>query len=267
MGTSAETMGWIVDEYAKYHGWSPGVVTGKPVDLGGSLGRESATGRGLLFALECLFEEHGRYVADATYAVQGFGNVGSWAARLIHEQGGKILAVSDVTGAVQNAEGLDIPALLAHTAKTRSVLGFPGGKTLPAGELLSYPCEVLIPAALGGVITAANAASIRAKVVLEGANGPTTPEADEILARMGVTVVPDIFANAGGVTVSYFEWVQNLQNYYWDEERVNHELRLKIRKAWQDLRAASRQHNCDLRTGAFVLAVDRVHRATRLRGM
>jgi glutamate dehydrogenase (NAD(P)+) len=267
MGTNAQTMAWIVDEYEKFRGHAPGVVTGKPVELGGSLGRDAATGRGLLFAAECLFEEAGKKVGDFTYAVQGFGSVGSWAARLIHEAGGKVVAVSDVTGAVRNPAGLDIPALYEHALRAKSVVGFAGGTPFPAEQLLSETSDVLVPAALGDVLTKATAPGVRAKYVLEGANHPTDPEADEMLRARGVTLLPDIYANAGGVTVSYFEWVQNVQQYRWDEDRVNAELRKKMRSAFADLKAVRDAHKCDLRTAAFVLAIGRVAKATQLRGV
>src|SRR5690242_17968724 len=178
MGTGPQTMGWIVDEYSKFHGWSPGVVTGKPIELGGSLGRDAATGRGLLFAMQCLFEDAGRSVADFTYAIQGMGNVGSWAARLIAGQGGKIVAVSDVSGALRNPAGLDVPALCEYLAAHKKIAGFPGGEAFPAEALLAEPCDVLVPAALGGVLTRANADDVKARYVIEGANHPTDPDAD-----------------------------------------------------------------------------------------
>jgi glutamate dehydrogenase (NAD(P)+) len=267
MGTNSQTMAWIMDEYSKFHGHSPGVVTGKPVELGGSLGRDSATGRGLLFAAECLFADLGKKVSDFTYAIQGFGNVGSWAARLFHEASGKVVAVADVTGGVHNPKGLDIPALLAHVEKTKGVTGFPGADPIAAADILLQRCDVLIPAALGDVLHGANAGDVKAKIVLEGANHPTDPDADAIFAKNGVTVVPDIFANAGGVTVSYFEWVQNVQEFRWDEDRVNAELRKVMQKAYADLQSVRKKHACDLRTAAFTLAVDRVAKATRLRGL
>jgi glutamate dehydrogenase (NAD(P)+) len=267
MGTNAQTMAWIMDEYSKFHGHCPGVVTGKPVELGGSLGRDSATGRGLLFAAECLFADLGKKMSDFTYAIQGFGNVGSWAAKLFHEAGGKIVAVADVSGGVRNPKGLDIPALVAHVEKTKGVAGFAGGEAIPANEILFDTCDVLIPAALGDVLNGQNAVKVKAKIVLEGANHPTDPEADAVFAANGVTVVPDIFANAGGVTVSYFEWVQNVQEFRWDEDRVNAELRKVMQKAYADLTAIRKKYNCDLRTAAFTLAVDRVAKATRLRGL
>jgi len=257
----------MVDEYTKFHGYTPSIVTGKPVELGGSLGREAATGRGVLYAAECLFGDHGKSVSDFTYAIQGFGNVGSWAARLFHEAGGKIVAVSDAGGAVRNREGLDIPALVEYSARTRGVTGFPGGEAFPAETLLAEECNVLIPAALGGVLTRENAGDVRAKFVLEAANHPTEPHADEIFLRNGVVVLPDVFANAGGVTVSYFEWIQNLQEYYWDEARVNDELRQKMRAAYSSVVESAKTHNCDLRTAAFTLGVSRVARATALRGL
>ncbi|MBE7450940.1 MAG: glutamate dehydrogenase [Kofleriaceae bacterium] len=267
MGTNAQTMAWIVDEYAKFHGWQPGVVTGKPIELGGSLGRDAATGRGLLFAAECAFEDAGRTIADFRYAIQGFGNVGSWAARLLHERGGKIVAVSDVDGAVRNPDGIDVPALQAWVKEHRTVTGFPGAEAMPGEALLATECDVLVPAALGGVITKHTAAEIRARWILEGANHPSDPDADEVLEKKGITVLPDIYANAGGVTVSYFEWVQNIQQFYWDEDKVEAELRRVMRKAWADLRAAARQYACPLRTAAFALAMSRVLRATALRGV
>lgn len=267
MGTNAETMGWVVDEYSKFHGWSPGVVTGKPLELGGSLGREAATGRGLLFAAECLLGELKQTLAGTTCVVQGFGNVGSWAARLFSEAGAKVIAVSDVGGAVRNGEGLDIGALAAHAARTGGVGGFAGGESIDKDRVLFLPCDLLIPAALGGVLTRENAWELRARFVIEGANHPADPDADDILREKGVTVLPDIYANAGGVTVSYYEWVQNIQQFAWDEDRVNSELKKRMRTAFVDLMAVSRQYGCDLRTAAYVLAVGRVQRATAARGL
>ncbi len=267
MGTNAETMAWMVDEYAKFHGWQPGVVTGKPVELGGSLGRDAATGRGLLYAAECLFAHEGVALNRMRYAIQGFGNVGSWAARLFHEKKARIVAISDVSGAIHNRDGIDVPALLAYVRERKGVAGFPGADAIPASTLLALDCDVLIPAALGGVLTKENAAAVRARYVLEGANHPSDPEADAIFQNRGVTVLPDIYANAGGVTVSYFEWVQNLQNYAWEEEEVNGKLRLRMQKAFADLVERRRQyHTADYRTAAFALAIERVYRATVLRG-
>jgi glutamate dehydrogenase (NAD(P)+) len=266
MGTNAQTMGWIVDEYAKFHGWQPGVVTGKPISLGGSLGRDAATGRGLLYAAECLFATQGKRIADFTYAIQGFGNVGSWAARLFSEAGGRIVAVSDAGGAVANKAGLDINALQEHVLRTKSVSGFAGGDALAKEALLGYECDVLIPAALGGVLTRETAEAVRARYILEGANHPSDPQADEILMKKGVTILPDIYANAGGVTVSYFEWVQNIQGYYWSEDRVNAELKQRMTASFADLTAMGQKLQTDLRTAAFALAISRVDQATSARG-
>ncbi|KAL9680078.1 hypothetical protein QQ045_017953 [Rhodiola kirilowii] len=236
MGTNAQTMAWILDEYSKFHGYSPAVVTGKPIDLGGSLGRESATGRGVVFATEALLADYGKSVKDMTFAIQGFGNVGSWVARLLHERGGKVIAVSDITGAVKNSSGMDVPALLKHKESTGCLKHFDGGDTMEADELLVQECDVLIPCALGGVLKKDNAADVKAKFVVEGANHPTDPEADEIFAKKGIIVLPDIYANGGGVTVSYFEWVQNIQGFMWDEEKVNSELKRYMTRAFSNIK-------------------------------
>jgi glutamate dehydrogenase (NAD(P)+) len=267
MGTNAQTMAWIVDEFSKFRGYSPGVVTGKPVELGGSVGRESATGRGLLFVAECLFADHGKTVADFTYAVQGFGNVGMWAAKFIHAAGGKVVAVADVGGAVTNPRGLDIPALCEYSRKHRSIVGFPGSEPMASEDVLYAKADVLVPAALGDVLTARNAHRVQAKWIVEGANHPTDIEADAILRSKGVTILPDILANAGGVTVSYFEWVQNIQQYRWDEDQVDAALRKVMTKAYRDIVACRAVHGCDYRTAAFVVAVERVNRASMLRGL
>lgn len=266
MGTNAQTMAWILDEYSKFHGHSPAIVTGKPIDLGGSLGREAATGRGVVYATKALLNEHGKPIKDLTFAIQGFGNVGSWAGRLLHEQGGKVVAVSDITGGVKNSNGLDIPSLLKHKEDTGSLKNFSGGDDMQAEDLLGQECDVLIPCALGGVLNRENAQDVRAKFIIEAANHPTDPEADEILSKKGVIVLPDIFANAGGVTVSYFEWVQNIQGFMWDEEKVNKELKKYMTRAFLNIKNMCQTHNCDLRMGAFTLGVNRVARATMLRG-
>jgi glutamate dehydrogenase (NAD(P)+) len=267
MYTGPQEMGWFFDQYTKYRGYAPGVVTGKPVELGGSLGRGAATGRGCLFALEEILARLNQPLAGQRIAVQGFGNVGSWAARLMSEQGAKIVAISDIAGAFANEEGIDVKAALAHVAQHGSLKGFGGGRSIPAAELLAWDCDVLVPAALGGVLTRDNAGDVRAKIIVEGANGPTTPEADEILHKKGVHVIPDILANAGGVTVSYFEWVQNLQNYYWEEARVNDELRRIMAKAFDGVWSAATGRTLPLRMAAYVVAIGRVQEATRLRGL
>ncbi|KAK1399700.1 Glutamate dehydrogenase [Heracleum sosnowskyi] len=266
MGTNAQTMAWILDEYSKFHGHSPAIVTGKPIDLGGSLGRDAATGRGVVYATQALLKEHKKRIEDMTFAIQGFGNVGSWAARLIHERGGKVVAVSDITGAVTNPEGIDIPALQWHKDETGSLKNFSGGDAMSAENLLVHDCDVLIPCALGGVLNRENAGDVRAKFIIEAANHPTDPEADEILSKKGVVVLPDIYANAGGVTVSYFEWVQNIQGFAWPEEKVNKELKRYMTRAFNNIKNMCQTHNCDLRMGAFTLGVNRVARATMLRG-
>jgi glutamate dehydrogenase (NAD(P)+) len=264
MGTNAQVMAWIVDQYSSHHGWTPAVITGKPLELGGSPGREAATGRGVLYALEAYLADQGRTLKGVRVAIQGFGNVGSWAARLLAEQGARIVAISDVTGATANKDGLDIAALMKHVATTKGVVNFAGGDVMRAEDVLTCPCEVLVPAALEGQLTAANAKDVQAKIIVEGANGPTTPEADETFRKRGITVIPDIYANAGGVTVSYFEWVQNIQQYRWSEERVNQELRARMLASWQDLKAQA-TNAMDLRHAAFMLGVSRVARATQLR--
>lgn len=268
MNTNPQVMAWIFDQYSKYHGHAPGVVTGKPVDLYGSQGREAATGRGVLFSGREALADLGLSVAGSRFAIQGFGNVGSHAARLIAEDGGKVVAVSDVKGGIGNPEGLDVPALLEHVRRTGSVVDFAGAtQALSNEELLTGDCDVLVPAALGGVITPEIARAIRAKVILEAANGPTTPDADEVLHDRGVVVVPDIYCNAGGVTVSYFEWVQNIQQFRWEESRVNAELEKLMKASWQSITGIARRQNLPLRTATYVLAIGRVGKATVLRGV
>ncbi|KAL1550072.1 glutamate dehydrogenase (NADP(+)) gdh1 [Salvia divinorum] len=266
MGTGPQTMAWILDEYSKFHGYSPAVVTGKPIDLGGSLGRDAATGRGVLFATEALLNDHGQSIAGQKVVVQGFGNVGSWAAQLISQRGGIVVAVSDITGAIRNSKGLDVASLVKHVAENRGVKGFSGGDAIHPDSILTEDCDILIPAALGGVINKENARDIKAKFIIEAANHPTDPEADEILAKKGVIVLPDIYSNSGGVTVSYFEWVQNIQGFMWDEDKVNTELKTYMNRGFKDVKEMCKTHNCDLRMGAFSLGVNRVARATLLRG-
>jgi glutamate dehydrogenase (NAD(P)+) len=267
MNTTPQIMAWIMDQYAKHHGFEPGVVTGKPVDLFGSLGRDAATGRGCMITAEAWLKENGRSLAGTKVAVQGFGNVGSWAARLMHAAGAKIVAVSDITGGVRNDAGLDIPQVVEHVKATGGVKGFGGGNATTNEEVLTGDCEVVVPAALGGVITPAIAKEIRATVVVEGANGPTLPDADTILQQRGITAIPDILANAGGVTVSYFEWVQNVQQFRWEEDRVNTELNKLMLRAFASVSAKAKALKTDLRTAAFVVAIERVAAATALRGL
>ncbi len=266
MGTNAQTMAWIVDHYSKYHGWTPAVVTGKPLELGGSAGREAATGRGVSIAAIAVLKDHGHDIKDMRFAVQGFGNVGSWAARFIAENGGKVVAVSDVSGALYNKDGIDIELLCTYVQLQGAISGFSGASEMDKDKLLTCDCDVLIPAALGNVLTGDIAADVKAKFILEGANGPTTPDADEAMLKKGVTVVPDIFANAGGVICSYFEWVQNIQQFRWTEERVNNELETVMLQSYKELINLAKGNNCDLRTAAFQLAISRIAKATALRG-
>ena len=261
VNTNAKVMGWIMDEYSKYNGFSPAVVTGKPVHLFGSEGRDEATGRGVMYVLEEALKERSKSLSDVTVAIQGFGNVGSHAARLIAEQGGKILAVADHMGGVSNTDGLDIPALVEWAAEHGTVKGFPDGDVFDGPEVLTWDVDVLIPAALEDVITKENAGDIRADIVVEAANGPTTPQADEILQERGVLVIPDILANAGGVTVSYFEWAQNIQQFRWELERINDELSKIMRRSYAAVNAIVKEKNVSPRTAAFILAIRRVGRA------
>jgi glutamate dehydrogenase (NAD(P)+) len=267
MNTNAGVMAWFFDQYSKRYGYAPGVVTGKPVELHGSYGRAAATGRGCVLSIREVLTAAQRKIEGTRFVVQGFGNVGSWFSRLTHELGGRILAVSDVKGGIFNGDGLDIPSVIAHSEKTGSVVGFPGGKPIGNEELLLTECDVLVPAALGHVITKENAPNIRASWILEAANGPVTAEADELLHQRGVVTIPDIWANAGGVTVSYFEWAQNTQKYRWSEEQVNRELEKYMVDAWLSIQRAMDSYKVSMRTAAFALAVSRVKEATDLRGL
>ncbi len=267
MNTDSRVMGWFFDEYSRMLGFSPAVVTGKPLELHGSLGRDSATGRGCLFAAREVLGAAGRKLAGASFAIQGFGNVGSWLARLLHEHGARVVAVSDVKGGVFKGDGLDIPALLKRQAETGSVVDFPGSDAINNADLLTLECDVLVPAALGHVLHEGNARDVRAKWVLEAANGPTTAEADQIFSQRGITCIPDIWANAGGVTVSYFEWTQNTQKLSWSEERVNQGLEHHMVAAHRAIVGVMDQYHCSMRTAAFALGVQRVKAATELRGM
>src|SRR5881296_2142593 len=268
VATNPQVMAWILDEYSSRHGYTPAAVTGKPVSLGGSLGREEATGRGVMYVMAEYARDFGVPLQGSRVVIQGFGNVGSHLARLlVAEAGAMVLAVSDVSGGVVNEAGLDVPGLLAHAAAGRPVTEWPGGRAVSNDELWSVPCDWLIPAALGGVITREhNARRIDCKVVVEGANEPTTPTADRILEERGIAVVPDFLANAGGVTVSYYEWSQNLQQYRWSHERVNQELKATITKAYTAVRDLAKAKGVTLRTAAYAIALQRVADAERLRG-
>jgi glutamate dehydrogenase (NAD(P)+) len=266
--TDAQVMAWIMDTYSMTHGSNaPGVVTGKPLFLGGSLGRNEATARGCLFVVRAGCKELGIKLDQASVAIQGFGNAGSIAAQLLAREGAKIIAVSDSHGGILNRAGLNITELLAYKSKTGSVAGFPGSEPISSEAVLELPCDVLIPAALENQITLQNADRVKARIVAEAANGPTTPDADLVLHNRGTMVIPDVLANAGGVTVSYFEWVQDLQELFWDEDDVNRRLERVMTKAFADVHATATKYSVELRTGAYILAIDRVANAMRTRGI
>ena len=254
-------MAWIMDEYSKHCGISPGVVTRKPVHLFGSEGREEATGRGVMYALDEALQSMGKPLKGTTVALQGFGNVGSHAARLLAEQGALIVAVADHLGGVKKDDGLDIPALFEYAQEHRTVTGFPGGDSIENTEIIGWDADALIPAALEDAITVDNANEVRAKIIVEAANSPSTPEADEILLKRDVLVVPDILANAGGVTVSYFEWTQNIQRYRWEYDQVVQELEKFMRRAYRNVAKTAGERSCNLRTAAYLLAIQRVGQA------
>jgi glutamate dehydrogenase (NAD(P)+) len=266
MGTNAQTMAWMMDSYGHKYGYSPGIVTGKPVELGGSPGREEATGRGVVICAAESAKQGDIDLEGARIAVQGFGNVGYWTAVLAAERGAKIVAVSDVGGGTYAPDGLDLEAVARHQKDAVSVASYEGGEEVSNEEIIELDCDILIPAAIQGVITGDNADKVKAKIVVEAANGPTTPSADHILNERGVTIVPDILANAGGVTVSYFEWVQNIQQFRWDLPDVNAELEKRMTKATSDVWTKSGETGCSLRDSAFDLAVERVAQAADTRG-
>ena len=268
VNTTPQTMAWIMDTYSMTKGYSvPAVVTGKPVEIGGSLGRREATGRGVMFTTREALKHLGMPIEGTRVVVQGFGNVGAIGAQLLQELGCTVVAVSDSRGGIYNSNGLNVVDAMRHKAETGMVAGYPGTDKITNEELLELDCEILVPAALENEITSENADRIKARVISEGANGPTTPEADAILFDKGVFVIPDILANAGGVTVSYFEWVQGLQSFFWSENEVNNNLEKIMIKAFQDVLAISQQKKVDMRIAAYILAIDRVATATLLRGI
>jgi len=268
MGTDPRIMAWIMDTISMHRGYTEaGVVTGKPIAVGGTLGRLEATGRGLQYVTEEVARRHGVAVQGATVAIQGFGNVGAVAAQLLDQAGAKVVAVSDASGGIYNGAGLKIDSLLAYQKDRAKLSTAPGGDQITNDELLSLPVDFLIPAALEGQLHAGNADDVRARFIVEGANGPTTPEADAIFADKGIVVVPDILANSGGVIVSYFEWVQDLQFYFWEENEVNERLHKVITHAFSDVAATAEKHGISLREAAMVLGVGRVVEATKLRGI
>ncbi|HEU5049654.1 MAG TPA: Glu/Leu/Phe/Val dehydrogenase [Gemmatimonadales bacterium] len=268
VNTNERVMAWIMDTYSMHKRHTvTAVVTGKPVSMGGSLGRREATGRGCMFSTREALRRLGMPMKGARIAVQGFGNVGSVAAQLLAEQGANIVAVSDKSGGIYNAAGLDLPDVFKWVREKRLLSGYPGAEVVTNSQLLTLPCDVLLPAALENVITSKNAKDIQARIICEGANGPTTANADRILEEKGVFVVPDILANAGGVTVSYFEWVQDRGGYFWDEETVNHRLERIMVQSFDEVVGMAERHNVSNRIGAYMLAIERVAEVHRLRGL
>ena len=268
VNTNAQVMAWFMDTYSMHQGYTvPGVVTGKPISLGGSEGRNEATARGCIYTIVEAARHRGMDLRKATVAVQGFGNAGSIAARLIAEEGSTVVAVSDSTGGIHNPAGLDVAKVIAWKGEHGTVQGFPGASDVTSAEVLEVECDILIPAALENQITDRNAGRVKAKLVAEAANGPTTPDADVILAANGVFMIPDILCNAGGVTVSYFEWVQDLNRDQWTEIEVNEKLRVMMKKAFHETLAIAERESCDMRTAAYLLAVERVANAMTMRGL
>ncbi len=266
VGTDSQTMAWMMDTYSQERGYSqPGVVTGKPIEIGGSLGRAGATGLGAVYVAEKAFEKVGKTLKGSTIVVQGFGNVGSHAAQYAYERGAKILAVSDVSGGIFNGDGLNIPDVLEYIQTNRVLKGYPRAQHISNEELLLLPCDALFPCALEGVIDTHNAEKIKAKMIIEGANGPVTNDATRILHKKGVFVVPDVIANGGGVVVSYFEWVQDIMSFFWDEEEINRRLQGIIVKAFETGFKMSKEKNVDMRAAAMAVAVQRLEKAMLLR--
>lgn len=268
VNTNEQIMAWFMDTYSMHMGTTiTGVVTGKPVELGGSLGRREATGRGVMITTREAARHLGLDIKGATVAVQGFGNVGSVSADLLADIGAKVVAVTDWKGGVYNAKGLDIKKLIAYTQQHKTVAGFPGAEALDGSKVFGLDVDILVPAALENQITAANAGDIKAKIIAEGANGPTTPEAHQALHARGVFVIPDILANAGGVTTSYFEWVQDRHGYFWTEEEVNARLEKKMVDAFEAVFAMAEKYKTDMRTAAYIVAISKVATVTKMRGM
>jgi glutamate dehydrogenase (NAD(P)+) len=267
VGTDAQVMAWIMNEYSKFHGFQPACVTGKPVEFHGSAGREAATGFGVAIVTREALSRQGGGIEGATFAIQGYGNVGGHTARRLHDLGGKIVGVSDAYGAIVNPSGIDIGALDQHVAANRKVVGFKGGEPSTNEQLLTLNVDVLIPAALGGVFDANMARAVQAKMIVEAANGPTWPEADEVFRARKIMVVPDILANAGGVVVSYFEWVQNLQHFRWPLDQIQREEESRLVEAFGRIYESARKRSISLRTAAFMLAISRVGRSRVLGGI
>ena len=268
VNTTPQVMAWIMDTFSMHRGYTvPAVVTGKPINIGGSRGRNEATARGTTIVIQEAMRQRGRDLAGAPVVIQGYGNAGAIAARLLGDLGATIIAVSDSRGGIYSPGGLDPAAVLRYKQANGTVVGFPESDTLSNAELLELPCEILVPAALENQITAANAGRIQARIVAEAANGPTTPDADEILYDRGILVLPDILANAGGVTVSYFEWVQDLQDFFWTEREVNDKLERVMVASYENVRAIAETRKVNMRTAAYMLAVQRVAEATMTRGI
>ncbi len=266
VNTDAQVMAWFMDEYGKLHGHTPAICTGKPIELEGSFGREAATGRGLVYMFREAAPQLGLSPADVTFAVQGFGNVGSWAARLMHQLGCKMVAASDAGGAIHSEAGIDPNVLHEHVMGGGKLTEFEGTEVIDPEDLIAVECDVFIPAALGGMIHSDNADSMNCKMLVEGANSPTTPTADSILNEKGVYIVPDVMANAGGVVVSYFEWVQNLQHFRWEEREVNDKLSTIMRRAYREVSARAKEDGIPLREAAYEVGIERVVQAARTRG-
>jgi glutamate dehydrogenase (NAD(P)+) len=266
VNTNAQVMAWMMDEYGKLHGHTPAIVTGKPISLGGSFGREAATGRGCVLCFREAAPHLGLTPSDTRVVVQGFGNVGSWAARIIEDLGAKVIGVSDAAGAVHHEAGIDTHDLHRHVEHGGTLADYDGVESITPDELLALPCEVFIPAALGGMIHADNAHLLDCRLIIEGANSPTTPAADDILQDKGTMVVPDVLANAGGVIVSYYEWVQNLQHFAWDEREVNDKLGTRMRRAYRDVAGRAKEDAVPMRVAAFELGIERVVDAAQTRG-
>jgi glutamate dehydrogenase (NAD(P)+) len=266
VNTNAQVMAWMMDEYGKLHGHTPAICTGKPIALEGSYGREAATGRGCVYMFREAAPHLGLSPADTTFVVQGYGNVGSWAARIMQQLGAKMVAASDAHGAIRNDAGIDANALNDHIARGAAITEFEQADTMDADDLVAVPCDVFIPAALGGMLHERNADRMQCRVIVEGANSPTTPAADRILLDKGVYIIPDVMANAGGVVVSYFEWVQNLQHFRWEEREVNDKLGTIMRRAYREVSARAREEGIDLREAAYLIGIERVVEAARTRG-
>ncbi|MBI2305399.1 MAG: Glu/Leu/Phe/Val dehydrogenase [Chloroflexi bacterium] len=268
MGTDAQVMAWIMDTYSMHQGYSvPGVVTGKPVPIGGTAGRVEATGRGCTIIAQAISKQRDWQPQETTVAIQGFGNVGSVTAQLMAKEGYRIIAVSDSKGGVYRQDGLDMEELLSYKREAKTAAGFKGGETITNAQLLELPCHILVPAAMEGQITAQNATRVQAQVIVEGANGPTTPEAEAILEDKGALVVPDVLANAGGLLVSYFEWVQDLQSFFWAEEEVNRRLEATLSRSFAVVTDLARREKANLRLAAYILALGRVKEAILARGI